>query len=1148
MPEGSLDASLANLQIALSAVGDVLGVVPEGEGGGSGLGTGLAGGAALAGTSPGAQIDEITASLSLQSEGLFSFDPQSVSGLTEVFGSLESLAGGDPGAALDGFSGLITQAGAAFDGEVVGQLQGALAAVRTISEGVPQDRTAIVATLLDQLLRIFSQLDGPEAQQINAWAQNLQQLHRTLMPLIEQVDSADDPAAAVIEVFQRALEAVLKAFGYSDIARLTTQLSSFADGALPAARLDGLSAAIDLAGDTMAGVQASVGGGFPAFRDQVVASADAMLALKHELRPVLRVLRQVTSAPVFQPNALENLLRERIEAALAVRVHEVRRIDDPFNALFDRIDEAVEGVDLSAVRDQMLGFFTRVRDTIEQVQIPSLGDRLEEQLGTVEATVTELEQGITGLLEQIQGHFDQLGGQLRGAAEGVGEFDPDGGFNYRFEDDLRGTLETALLAVGGDPDNPGAASVAGSLGELQTLLEQFIGQLDAVLRPVDDGMAGVAATAVGGIEDFVGFLEGLAIPDLMETLRTEVEAIVDALLPIDFALVVDPVVGAIDDTTEDLRGIDTEALNDMLREALKLALNVIVEIDFTVTISGPLSDQFAAVKALPEQALEQLQRRYEQALSLLDELQPQALLQALFSAFEVIREATDRLDLGPLLAPLDALHAQGLQQPLERLRPSLLLQPAVDAFGQAAAVLDGVDGASLIGPLDEQLQGLKERVAEVDVTAWIDELSAAIERVQQDLGEVRPSLLLQPLTDEFARLEIELDRFRPSLLFQPATELAAPLLALLEDAQQGLIDALFGMFQAPLALLDSLEPEALSGRIEAQIDALIAALRAVDAPARFNRLKGSYFDLNLSVEAEGVEARVALADQLDPQRQLGELMAVYNQSLAALEAVKQNIGLTDLSGLYDELRERLLAMLPPYARELLDPDTFKRIMRLADPTRFLDELDLRFDALKDRLIPIRPADIAVELDAVYDQVLGLVDGLDISASLGRVRASLERIQGLVDGIRVDFVAGDIDAALNDVRALIAALDPATLIAPLDTIHAEVAQVVADTRPSELLSALQGPLDQLQGLVDRVDPRVMLAPPLDEAWAEILALLAEIDFRIVLSPLVDKLDELEAEFIAGLDQTETAFDRMLGAAGSAMSGGSAGGGISVGGSI
>src|SRR5690606_4910832 len=319
--------------------------------------------------------------------------------------------------------------------------------------------------------------------------------------------------------------------------------------------------------------------------------------------------------------------------------------------------------------------------------------------------------------------------------------------------------------------------------------------------------------------------------------------------------------------------------------------------------------------------------------------------------------------------------------------------------------------------------------AGIDLTGWIDQLSAAVAKVKADIGGLRPSGLLDPLIADFAALEAELDRFKPSVLFEPAVALAAPLLALLEDIPQEGVTALFEAFQEPLAVLDALEPERLLARIGAQLDELIGALEAVRLPARVNALKGRFFDLNAAIGTD--EVRVSMtAELIDPQRHLGEVVAAYEDLMTTLRGLRQALALPDLDGLYQELRERLTAMLPPYARALLDPETFKRVMRLADPTRFLAELDTRFTAIKDKLIVIRPQDIAAELDAAYDELLAKVEAIDIEASLDTVAATIEQIQGIADSLRVDFVAADIDAAVAELRTVVEALDVSRLFGEL----------------------------------------------------------------------------------------------------------------------
>ncbi|MBV9774796.1 MAG: hypothetical protein JO040_12655 [Gemmatimonadetes bacterium] len=1141
MPEGSLTAEIQNLQGAFAAVGGLLGTPAAGDGSG---GAGFSGAASLSASSPGDRTASFSADFSLQFQGTLRFDAgAALGGITQTFAGLRTEAQGLPTQALTAYGTRITQAGAAFSGDFGQQIQQALDAIRGISEGIPTDRSAIASALLDQVLRILGTLEGPEAERIRAWIQSVQELHALLMPLIDQAQHSDDPAAIVVEVFRRSLASTLEVFGFGVVARFVDFLTGFLAPPLPADHTAGIAPGFAAVASAQAQVAAAVHADFPTFRAQVVAAADTFAALRADLRPVLSATRRVADAKFLQPGALEAFLRERIDRALGVQVHEVQKIDDPFKALFDRIDEAIGQVDLGVVRTEVLGFFERTRDTIREVDVGSVGDRLNEGFQSVEGVIGGLEQGVADLMAQIRAFFDELRERLRALAGEVGTFAADGSFHYHVEEDLKRVLTTARTAIGGDPADPAAPSVAGALTGFRTNLDAFLGRLDELLDPVEDAVDDAVAAAVDGIAAFKTYLDGLDIPGLMEQLRQKVQEVLDALLPIDFTVVVDPVVGEIQANTEKIRSIDTSKLNDLLKGALSAALGVVIQIDFTAAISDPLNEQFAQIRAVPAQAIEQLQARYEQAVSMLDQLSPSALLEALFAAFDVVKDAVAGVTLASLTAPLDELHAQYLQEPLEDLKPSVLLQPVSDAFHGFVTVFDGIHGAQLIAPVNDPLNQLKAQIAAFDVTSWVDDLVAAVEKVQHDLRDIRPSEFLQPLVDEFARLEGELDRFKPSVVFQPVVELAAPLLQFLEGVQQQTIDAIHQAFAIPLQVLDFLQPEELVARLREFIDSVLAGLEALQVPTRFNALKGAHFDLRASVQAGGEEHRLVLAGYLDPEEQLGEIVRAHNDLVAALRAIRGRLDLSGLVEVYGELRDRLLGMLPPYARALLDEENFKRVMRLADPTRFLQELDQRFDALKNRLIPIRPQDIAAELDAVYDEVLALVDQLDVTESLNRLKELIERVKGIAQGIRIDFVAADIDAAVGDVKAVVGGLDPANLFVELDAIHHEVELVVASTRPSVMLAALGEPLDRVKGLVERLDPRTTLGPPLDAAWESVQTALDGVDFTVVLAPVVDKLDELEAEFVAGLKRTESAFDAML-AAGQSKLAGAGGASLSV----
>lgn len=1143
MPEGSLSINIQSLQTSLSAVTALGGSPPDGDN----PGTGLAGAAGLLSSSSGGLTQGLGAELTTQISNLLRFDGSaSFSGVTELFDQLKTQAQAPPTQALSGFEGQLTQVNTAFSGDFAQRLTQAIEAVRGISQGVPPDHTSIVAGLLDQILGVIASMQGPEAEMIRSWVQTTSEMIRVLMPVVEKAQQSPDPAAFAIEVVTKSLGSTLEVFGFSQALGLLNFLDGFLTNPIPAASLGEVTTASAALSASFGLTVTLVGGDYIPLRNQVDLTFRAMQDLKARLRPVLTTVHHIAEARILQPGALERFLREQMDRALAVNVVEVQRIDDPFKSLFDRIDAAIDGIDLSSVRTEVLGFFQRTRDTIEQVDIGSVGEMLQQQLSTVQGTVEQLQQAVADLLAQLQAFFDNLTNQARSLAGNVGRFQPDGSFSFNFEQDLRSLFTTAQTAIGGDPQHPERPSVKGTLTQWQSNIDQFLGQLTELLEPVEASIGEVATTAQGAIEEFTEFLTGLDIPALMLQLQDKVREVLDALVPIDFAVVTDPVVAAIDENTEKLRAIDTSSLNDLLREALKVALDVVINIDFTVAVSDPLQEQFAEVKKIPAAAIEQLQQRYEQAIQLLDALNPEQLLQALFVAFDTIDHAVGSLDVAALLAPLDALHKQHLQQPLAQLKPSILLKPLSDAFQSGTAVFNQIQGSTVLAPVNSALDGLKSNVTGFNIAKPIDDLLAAVERVKQDLRAIRPSGLLEPLVADFARLEAELDRFSPSVLFQPITELAAPLLEFLEGIQQQTVAALHQAFQIPLQLLERLRPEALAQFITQQIDAILAALRSLNLPVKFTQLKAQYFDLKAAAEGEADGNKFSLVLSLDPQVQLGELVTGYTDLITILEGLKQNLELTSLSELYETLKERLLSLLPPYARELLDPETFKRVMRLADPTRFLSELDQRFVALKNKLLPIRPQDITAELDATYDAVLALVDQLQIEESLQQVKQILDSIKGIVTGIRVDFLAADIDRAVADFRAMVAALDPARLFSDLDAVHHELELVVQSTLPSQVLAGLGAVLDEVQQIVSSVNPRTTLGPPLVGAWEAVEGALAEVDFTVVLQPVMDKLDELEAAFELSLRRTEDAFDAMLTAGKTALgSGGGGGASVSVG---
>lgn len=1142
MSEGSLTQNLQSLQTIMTTAIDLLGVEQEGDT----PGTGYAGAAGLLAQSPRQLFDELENNISANFSNLLSSDlTDTFSTVSNLYPALRSGTELVPTENLQQLGNNFSDARDVFSGDAITGIQNIITTIRQISDNIPEDRNGVISSLTEQIVTLLNQFGGKEAEDITAWIASIQSLYAEITPLIEAVADSPDAENIVVEIYQRALDRTLKLFGFEKVQTIIKFSQEFPPLASLQTALEPVASAVTTVSGLYSTSMTQINTDYATFRTSIVSITSGLRDLNRHIRPVLSNIRGVTANPLFQPNALENYLREQLNKALRVNINEVQKIDDPFNALFDKLDEAIDNIDLSFVRDEVLGFFNSLQETIETVDLPSVGDVLNEQLAPVAEAIHTAEQGVTDFVGQIQSYFDGIQTQYRELASGVGEYQPDGSFHFHFEDSLAEIFETVRNSINGDASNPDSFSLKGELESLKGRLEQAILQVSALLGEVDGTLGSYRDQALTGINNFTIYIESLNMPQLLEELKTKVDEIIDQLIPVDFDIVIDPVVEVLDENTEKLKSIDPSSLNDILREALKLALEVVIHIDFTATIKSPLSEQFANIKSIPQSGINELQQRYEDALSLLDEISPSQLLSGLFAAFDKIEEVLGSFSVKTMLAPLDKTHKKYVLDPFNEVKPGTLLSPVKDGFADFVSIFDEIKGDEIIAPINDPLNELKDLVNDFNVTEVFDELLETITKAQDDLRDIRPSEILAPVADEFVQIEQELDRFKPSVVFQPVVELAEPLLGFLENIQQETVNALHQMFQAPLQVLEQLQPETLTQTLHNQIDQLIAAVRAVNVAASYNQLKGEYFDLHLAVEGSGDQDLLGLVVEADPVLFLDDIVNTYNNLITALENLKTNVDVRGLMELYNELQTRLMDMLPPFARELLNEESFKRIMRLANPARFLEELDARFETLKAKVIPVRPEDISAELDETYDAVLALIDGLDLDDAINEVKDTVNRIKGIVDRIRIDFLATDIDNAVADLRAMIGALDPSNIIDQLDVIHADVGELLNETKPSELLDSIQIIFDDINGLVDKVNPKTVLGEPMDQAWAALEDKLGEIDFTVILQPIIDKLDELETEFFDGLQRTENAFDHMLGAASSAVGGGgSASAGVSV----
>lgn len=1134
MADGSFQTAMNALKTGLDAVATLSGKPADDPNGPSGL----QGGASLTASVSLDPNKPFDLNVEAQFSAVFDLDADAlIANAASLLRKLADDLGLDQLEGIAAFAAKLDNVDELLKGNWQVGLNDVLAIARDLDNHLPASGLAMLGGLGDRLLNLHGALTGPEAQQILSWFEGVRKQLNDFEVYVQRVDDGEDPATLLLELLGSTLADILAIFNIAPIQRAISFLDAAPFNLLPQQIITDFTAQKPNVTAAFPALQAAVNDE-EAFMNAAIAHHEAMLKMQDLMRQLVVGLEDLANLEILHPGALAKRLGALISDAVKVDVVDNRKIKDPFEKLFDTIDGALADFDFSQIRDDILGQFDELRKLLEGAKLDKVLPDLTDALDHVDDAVRTARDGIVDLQGDASKGIQDVRGHIRDFLAPIGSFDASDNFVYVFETDLRNVLDNGKQFIEGDPNNPDDNGIRGNLETWLDTAKGFFQGMETQLQPVADNVEQVKTDAIDAITTFKDFVAGLDMPTIMADLAKELETVIDKLTAVDFRQVTDPIVAELKVNGDKLGQINTDDLNDMLKAALSEALKVVVDIDLTATITNPLKDEMATVKALPALAIEELQRRYEEALAFLDELSPEQLLQVLFEAFNVITDALNQLDLTVVLAELDKLHQTYLQDPFNRLKPSALLEPLTGQVKELTAHFDALDAGTLLEPLQEKLDVLKQAVTSLDLTAPLDELEALSAPIKQQLADLRPSDAIQGLEDTFAQLEAALDKLKPSEIMAPAAQVAEKMTAFLETVQEDFIESLFNMFQEPLQLLERLNPEKLIDEITEKLDAVVSLLKTADPIGIYQQLKASHFDLRSSISSGGLEANLEFSAILDPEPMFGELVAMYKAALENLTGLKDQLTLASLQQTYDELHEGVMDLLPPYAKALMDPATFKKMMGLADPTRFLTELDARFDTLKNKILFIRPQDLGQELDQSYDALLAVVDSWTFGDLINDLKTKIQAIKDMIDGLRIDFLADDLNKALGDVRGMLQGLDPTRLFDELDGLHTSLAGIITDVKPSTLLADLLPVAQVVQDILNALNLEDELKQPLLDTWDLVLEQLADIDFRVLVEPVSERLDELEAELIASLRLVEGAFDDML-KAGQAALGGSGG---------
>lgn len=1008
---------------------------------------------ALAEIAPFADVAELGEALAVLSDVKARLEP------------LRDLMGLDPAALVNrvmanagGFDGVVQGLGTGFGDALAGALPdplaGPAAALRDLAAGATGSAEQLAGVLVRMLMgldlgavsRPFALLDGLRVQ-LEA-AGGLDPVRLATVTLTARVKLATDAllgGAPDLEAIALDLDGVRADLG-TVTGTLLPQAQERLTGDIAAVDLRRLTADLDGALAPLiarlpsppVGVAAAL---MPPFRAIGAAidnvTAEAMTELLADVEAEVRAAFADSDVRRLRDGAADLLagvlaflkglplpsLRARLTQALLSVEEEIAQLGDlspigDLGAQMLTVSEAIDGIDLDAVRDQVKALVGQIVALADAVPIEAVRDELAGLIGTAADAVAELPP----LIDELRAAVDMLAEQIV-TIDLFAAGDEAAGLVRS----LRDNVKTAL----GNADIPDAVKAP-------------IGILAGEVRKID-----LTANIDAPIGDLV---ERVDVSQVLAPVQQAIDRAREALQSLSPTALAARLDEPFDAMLAGVHQVGPDALRARLADAFAEATGQVDRID-PVTLVEPLQAKFDELVGLlraaadPAPLLGPLRAAYAEVEGLLDAIDPELLLARMMgevsrlpgrlggmtrAAVEAKAGAAPGVPIEPvlpwrfgdLLRPLAALIAEArgavkgaagdvLDEALGLAsRPLALLAHAAQSAGGHVAAIGAtieaqrgiVDATAAHGPLPELRRALDrlERVEAVLAAGGRSSvrLNAAVVSVQLD-AHVTASFPARTALDEaVGRLLDGLSAGPAGRGFRAlggALVAAVPKALTLPDAEAAVlarIDALFDAIDvAPLvAELDAIG-DALNAKLVAIADTLAQGLFAI-WNAVFEELEPALPQGILPVLGQVIDAIRAQLAALDPAQLEAELDAVLDGVVAALAAFSPEAAAGTLTGSFDALKAKLGEL---------------------DPAAMLGDLSPLEDAI-DALGALRPSEVLAPLtteaeavDAALVQLLDLDPVAIVEAAIANLRVQIEGVLQTIE-VELDGLLGDLERA------------------------------------------------------------------------------------------------------------------------------------------
>lgn len=652
--------------------------------------------------------------------------------------------------------------------------------------------------------------------------------------------------------------------------------------------------------------------------------------------------------------------------------------------------------------------------------------------------------------------------------------------------------------------------VGTQLENLKNTLQGLVANSQKLVQELQPTLKSIEAS----VETINTALSAFDLKDASSLIVDQLHQLRETLAALDFSKLPDAALSALHAGAQTLKALDVAgAVNPHLSEAL-------AKVDPTPaleSVAATLSAATGTLKAIdPASVVSQFDKPLDDLLRALEEFGPDKLRSLLTAAVHPLEEALRDIDFTTELAPVTRLYADLFARVDAVLNPDFIFTPLNELVRPVVAVIDAIQPARLLEFATSQAVPMGESTASsakppAAITRSFSTLKAIPQATEatEELFGFRPGDMLIPVIDLYRQLMETIDGFTDDLLV-PAADLFQQLFS---------------------ARLQSLFPSSVQFEVSAKLDIVIGefdtslvARRLLPAATAFGDFVSTYIkkSANLAPADAVVARRIGnLLSELDPLL-LTPAPSQAEGVAAACAQVRAGLSLRGLQDVATHLAS-LHSMLPSFLR---DPEvtvaSLRQFLKDLDPTPVRIAINEAFDRIGARIVALQEP-----LMTSMDELMRLVEDFLLPVTPA---ALLELANRLHQAVREQLLAfhpntfkDEVQLIFDIVKAQLTAFDPSVIVGELNqqrellikSLHDFITQIQPDLK--EFLALQQN----LAGL----KPSEILKPAV-ESLKPVSELLAKIDIKVVLEPLIEAIERVRAQVPEVVVEIEAALDEVL----------------------